>query len=126
MMQEEGKLPPFQRVEGAMMGLSIISLAVGLSAGEPVIFTDEQPTLRVQLAGYDLSKPDDQRRLHEKLLGAADKVCKAAIPDAIQNELFACTRNTLARADHQLQAIVAAGSSGQPLVAAIEVTAGNK
>ena len=109
-----------------MIGLSIISLALGLGAGEPVIFTDEQPTMRVQLAGYDLSKPDDQRRLHGKLLGAADKVCKAAIPDAIQSELFACTRNTLARADHQLQTIVAARSSGQPLVAAIEVTAVNK
>ena len=109
-----------------MFGLSIISIAVGISASKPVIFIDEQPTLRVQLAGYDLSKPDDKRRLHTTLLGASGRVCKAAIPGAIQNELFACTRYTMARAEQQLQAIVAARSSRQPLVATIEVTAGNQ
>ncbi|GAA3889941.1 hypothetical protein GCM10022276_06210 [Sphingomonas limnosediminicola] len=106
-----------------MIGLSIISVALGLSAGEPVIVYDEQPALRVQLVGYDLSKPDDQRRLHAKLLSAADRVCRAAIPDAIQIELFACERDTLARADREIQAIVAARSLGKRLVTAIAITA---
>lgn len=111
-----------------MLNLILISIATaaGLSGDPPVIFVNEQATLRVKLADYDLSSAAERRRLHRKIVWAAGKVCDATIPGAIQNEAFACAKDTIADAQHQLDIIIAEHRVGTPLTAAIAVSAVRK
>lgn len=111
-----------------MFNLLLISIAAaaGLGSSESVSFVDEQATMRLELAKFDLNSAAEARRLHHKIVWAAGKVCNASIPGALQLELFACEKDTIADAQRQLDRIIAQRKSGNTLVASLAVTAAVK
>lgn len=111
-----------------MFSLFIISVAAtaGLGTSDPVSFGDEQASMQLDLAEFDLNNAAATRLLHRKITWAAGKVCNASIPDALQLELFACEKGTIADAQRQLDRIMAQRKSGTPLAASIAITAAVK
>jgi UrcA family protein len=100
-----------------------IAAATGSRSGQPIQLADQQVTMRLNLADYDLARVGDRQRLQRRIDWAAGKVCRAAIPGAIQNELAACTKDVLADTRRQLEIIIAQRRAGSPMVAAISIAA---
>jgi UrcA family protein len=103
--------------------LMAMAAAAGHPAHEPITVDGELVTVRLELAQYDLGKAEDQHRLQRKILWAADKVCRAAVPGAIQSVIFECTMDSVANAHRQLGRIMANRQAGAPLIASIAVAA---
>lgn len=109
-----------------MLSLLLFSIAIGSASNDPVMLVEDQAIVRIRIADYDLTNAAGQKRLGRKIAWAAGKVCTFSIPGAFQLELFACEKETIADARHQLDSVMAQRKSGTPLVAAIAVTANSK
>jgi UrcA family protein len=99
--------------------LILLLVSTAISAGEPVTIVGDRAIVHVRLADYDVEKARGLKKLRRRMVRAAAKVCDAAIPGAMQAELSACTRDTLAAGQRQLDAILAHDWPGSPRLAAI-------
>jgi UrcA family protein len=103
--------------------LMAMAAAAGHPGHEPITVDGELVTVRLELAQYDLGRAEDQHRLQRKIVWAADKVCRLAVPGAIQSVIYECSRDSVADAHRQLGRIMADRQAGAPLIASIAVTA---
>ena len=104
-----------------MFGPILVSVALAAGASSPVVIVNDQATIRVNVADYDLSNAGEERRLRRKIAWAAGKVCDAAIPGALQLELFACAKDSIAAAHQQLNYALAQHRTGARLVTVVAV-----
>jgi UrcA family protein len=103
--------------------LLTLAAASSTGAGEQVIIVEERPSVRLSLAGYDLGRQDDLRRVKRDIGSAADRVCARGYRDATYPEIVACVKGAAADAEAQLSVIVAHNPTASPLLSAIAVTA---
>ena len=103
--------------------LLVLASASGAPAEGPITIVNEQPTIQIPLAGYDLSRPDEVRRVERAIGHAADKVCASSYRDAIYLEIVACVKSAAVDARAQLGAILARRSTSASMTAAIAVSA---
>ena len=104
-----------------MFSILLIGLATAV-ASQPIIVTDDQPMIGINLAGYNLREDQDVRRAQLEIRDAAKRVCVRGYGVAIYEERVACVKSAIADGNRQLQHIVAKESSSLAATAAISIS----
>jgi UrcA family protein len=92
---------------GRLKMFSILLLGFAAAIGPQATVTAEaQPTVGINLAGYNLREDQEVRRIQLKIREAAKYVCARGYGAAIYDERVACVKSAIADGDRQLDRIV--------------------
>lgn len=101
----------------------LASFAMISSTPEPLVVIDERPTFRILLAKYDLSRPEDVRKLKRKIGWAADRVCVRGYGPSFYLESVECVKSTVADANAQLAKLLGKPNTADMVGAMVVVSA---
>lgn len=102
----------------------LIALAIAGSPSEQdeILITNDQPSIIIPLARYDLGRPGDVRRVENKIAHATRSVCDSGRSGIANVEKAECVVGAIANANAQLGVLTAQNPGPATAAAAIAVT----
>ena len=98
--------------------ISILLLGLAAAASEPIVVVDEdQPTIVIPLAKYDLARDEDVRRLKHRISSAAMTVCDRSYRGVSYLETVECVKTARSAANSELDALLSKRSAGIAMTA---------